>query len=1378
MVLGKLIPAVRTKHHRVLLSNIRCTKTKHIFSLTQESCEKSIKSQIVSSDDDELTISMFVNNARRPIILLVDTGSSISLVNINIMNKNTNFNTQNTLELTSATGHNTSTLASCSSEININNIILNFVFHVYDGRMIPIKYDGILGYDFFKKYNCIINIEKHFMSLKIPIESTHQQSYDTVESIKINKQNGSDEALFNNSSSGMHSFETPAQINKKQTVDSAENKLDDNCDDDDIFQSSMRAFIIASNSPIAQRKKKGTKHYTFPFKNYRNESHTCPMYTNTSLCSYLRFTEENKNNCQFIGANSAKVINVNLLLQDGHYVLNAINILPKVSLANALIEVNNNSSVFLIKNLNNFPIKLNESFLTGCQFEDISKYHIFALSLNNNNNEHMSRSTYVESSLNFDHSDPNITKAIKSLCTKFNDCFYIPGDKITHTEVIEHKINLKPDAVPKFVKQYRIPESVKAELQRQLNEMEYQNIIAKSTSSGWNSPLILVPKSDENGVKNKFRLVVDFRKLNEATVPIHFPIPTIDSIIDQLAHSKVFSTLDLHGAFYQIKLAEASRELTSFQNNNFSYRFLSMPQGLHTSPATMQNAVNLIFKDLLNKGVNVYFDDILVYTETIDSHFTLLETVFTLLREHNFKLKIEKCKFLRKEVEYLGHVITENGCKPNQNKINCIRNYPRPTNVTETQRWLGLTNYYRSYIPKYAFHARPLYNLLKKDNPFTWDSHCDDAFNKLKTALMSPPVLIFPNFNQIFIVTTDASNIAVGAVLSQGTVPNDRPIQFASKVLNDAQRNYSTIEKELYAIVYATETFRHFLYGVKFDLYTDHRPLLHLFNIKNPSGRLYRWKAALTEYDFKIQYKRGSQNTVADALSRLENVMAITRSRAKQSFIPTPVENAPTAQNYNIEEYNNLLINTQTVDHIFFIFNSTTCEAKRKLEHKLKTNIVLAGNLLPCLPHRLNDNITIFIMPDEKIEIERITKIKLLLNTILDICNRHDYQDIAVNIDMKSPKSYFEFKFIYREIFCQTSIKSRFHLNKVMEVFDLDQILEILNIYHNSSIAGHSSFEKTKNSIRRYYSWPTMNKDIKRYIDNCNICKKTKITRHTHSPMMITSTAEFPFQKVYIDFVNVERQHQNTYPCIFTCIDELTKYAIAVRAKNCTALLAAKKFVKHVILKYNIPDSVVSDQGSAFLSETFKEITKLFKIKKITTTPYRPNANIVERFHRTLAQHLISCVHLNPLAWHEHLDSAVFAYNNTVNAATGFSPHELIFGYRVQLPNNIIKNDSVIYNYDNFKDELQRTLRSYWKTAKENIDYNKIQNKSQRDKHANPINIKIGDEVYLRKPFKNHKFDTPYAGPFTVEEILSPVTVKLKTDNKIITVHTDKLKPS
>lgn len=270
-----------------------------------------------------------------------------------------------------------------------------------------------------------------------------------------------------------------------------------------------------------------------------------------------------------------------------------------------------------------------------------------------------------------------------------------------------------------------------------------------------------------------------------------------------------------------------------------------MPMGLTPAPHTWQKAINTIFMDMLGPNIHIYLDDLLISLDTMEKHKELLKKVFERLRQHNLQLKIEKTAFFRDKVEYLGHMISRSGIKPNNKKVECIKLYPKPTNVTEIQRFLGMCNYYRRYIPGYA---KPLYILCKKGQPFIWNETCEIGFNKLKRLLMSTKVLIFPNFQETFIVTTDASDVALGAVLSQGEIPFDRPIQYFSKVLNKAQRNYSTIEKELLSIITAVEAFRHYLYGREFIVITDHKPLCYMLRHKNPS----RWKLTLMEYKFKI----------------------------------------------------------------------------------------------------------------------------------------------------------------------------------------------------------------------------------------------------------------------------------------------------------------------------------------------------------------------------------------------------------------------------------------------------------------------------------------------------------------------------------------------
>lgn len=1301
----------------------------------------------------EAFVTLKLNNAKRPITCLLDGGSHISLISIDTMKHDAPLNKQNILLVTSATGHSTRTFATLNDFFSVDKMQLEHEFHIYDNSNLPITADGLLGMDFFLKYFCITNLLTLELTLHVPIQTAepHNNAMDTHTSLHI-------------------ANEIPP-----------ENDIENNACFD----------IIEKHNPNKNTNKPNSKCFAFPNTMFQRKIFALSS-AETKIESYARNLIKNENKrIAIIPECCILNFEIQVDLADGDYNLEECNILPNVNLYNSVVRVKNKSTFIAIINYNNFPVQLSTSDISHLKFNHVNLFKVLII------NE--ARSGFINNKIKLGHCDTHSKSVIIKLCQEFSDCFFVDGDTVKHTDLMTHTIHLKPDAKPAFTKQYKLPEAQKQEIHSQLQKMEREGIVEKCKASGWNSPIILVPKRDENGLKTKYRLVVDFRKLNEATIPFQFPIPQIDCIIDRLSNSKYFSTLDLYGAFYQIKLTEESKKYTTFENNNFSYRFISMPQGLNTSPATMQNAVNLLFSDYLNKGINIYLDDIIVYSATFEEHIFLLKEIFSKLRKHNFKLKVEKSKFLMRKIEYLGFIIDEHGYLPNTIKVDCINKYPTPTNVTELQRYLGMCNYYRKFIRNYAQIAKPLYNLLRKEVTFVWNSACTESFNILKQSLSNPPVLIFPNFKHTFIVTTDASSIAVGGVLSQGDLPNDRPIQFISKVLNKTQQNYSTIERELYAIVFAVDSFRHYIYGFEFIIYTDHRPLVYLFNLKNPSSKLFRWRLLLSEYRFKIVYKQGSQNVVADALSRINyapielnkltkdseivKAMAITRSKARATEnialneSSTDITNRKKSHNFfEINENNDILTNCDAANHIFYFFSSINCDMKRKLEYRMKSNIELPENPTPFIPYNMNNKQTIFLVPNEKRTDKRVMNTKLILSSILQTCIDNNYNDIAINIDIREASIYFEFKYLFKEIFKQSDIKVVFYLNKVIDVVDLDHILEILSTYHNSSLAGHTSFEKTKNSIRRYYRWPTMNTDIKKFVQNCEICKKSKITRHTKSPMQITSTSDYPFQKVYIDFVNVERTHSNLYPCIFTCIDELTKFGIAVRAKNCSALLAAHKFVKHVILKYNIPKSVVSDLGSAFTADIFKEITKLFKIKKISTTPYRPNANIVERFHKTLAQHLITCVHENPTSWHEHLDSAVFAYNNTINSATGYSPHELLFGYKIQLPDKIIKNIDPIYNYDSYKEDLRFNLAKFWKIAKQNINERKQKNKEYRDVKSNALSLKIGDRVLFKKPFKTHKYATPYDGPFSVEEIISPVTVKIKKGHKLIKIHTDKLK--
>ncbi|KMQ83357.1 enzymatic polyprotein endonuclease reverse [Lasius niger] len=293
-----------------------------------------------------------------------------------------------------------------------------------------------------------------------------------------------------------------------------------------------------------------------------------------------------------------------------------------------------------------------------------------------------------------------------------------------------------------------------------------------------------------------------------------------------------------------------------------------MPFGLKNAPATFQRLMNSVLTGIQGLRCLVYLDDIVIYGSSLEDHNKRLTEVLRRLRENNLKLQPDKCEFLRKEVIYLGHIISENGIMPDPSKLAAIKNFPTPKRVKDIQSFIGLAGYYRKFIEDFSRIAKPLTKLTKKSEKFIWSAEQQNAFDALKEKLMTAPVLKYPDFSEEFNVTTDASDYAIGAVLSQGPVGNDRPVAYASRILSRAEQNYNTTEKELLAIIWAVKHFRPYIYGTKFKIITDHKPLIWLFNVTDPGSRLIRWRLKLEEYDYEIIHKAGRANANADALSR------------------------------------------------------------------------------------------------------------------------------------------------------------------------------------------------------------------------------------------------------------------------------------------------------------------------------------------------------------------------------------------------------------------------------------------------------------------------------------------------------------------------------
>lgn len=468
----------------------------------------------------------------------------------------------------------------------------------------------------------------------------------------------------------------------------------------------------------------------------------------------------------------------------------------------------------------------------------------------------------------------------KELMKKTADIFHLPEEMLSATDMVEHKIETYDD-IPVYVRQYPLPQTLQEISEDKVQKLLDADIIEESDEE-YNSPLWLVPKKDNEHKTKEWRLVFDYRQLNLNTKSFPFPIPNITHLVEQLGGSSVYVVADMEAGFHQIPIRLEDRKKTAFTTSNGHYHFKRMPFGLKNAPSTFQAQTNKILKnirDYLNEKesdlktrvrILAYIDDIILAASNLDDLDSLFIILANALRQANMKLNPSKCCFYQKKVNYLGYEISAEGVRPDRRKLLAVEQFPRPQNPKNIRQLLGLCGYYRRFVPNFSKISKPLSNLLKKGEKFIWAGEQEASFCELKRLLTSGPVLQHPDFGETFYITTDASQYALGGVLSQRkNKTDDLPVAFASRMLTKSEMNYSTIEKELLSMVYCAEEFDYCVYGRHFVFITDHKPLTWLHNIRKSSSRLQRWYLKLTEvYDFQIEYIPGRANVVADGLSR------------------------------------------------------------------------------------------------------------------------------------------------------------------------------------------------------------------------------------------------------------------------------------------------------------------------------------------------------------------------------------------------------------------------------------------------------------------------------------------------------------------------------
>lgn len=809
----------------------------------------------------------------------------------------------------------------------------------------------------------------------------------------------------------------------------------------------------------------------------------------------------------------------------------------------------------------------------------------------------------------------------KELC-KFIDenkqIFYNEGDRLTSTTQTVHNIRTKHDN-PIFSKIYRYPEIHEKEIERQIKDLLNQGIIRKSISP-YSSPIWVVSKKRDNSGEQKWRMVIDYRKMNEVTIDFKHPITNIDQILDKLGRAQYFSTLDLAKGFHQIKMNPADIEKTAFSTSFGHYEWLRMPFGLKNAPATFQRMMNEVLEGLINKICVVYLDDILVFSTSLQEHMINLRLVFQRLRRYNLKVQVDKCNFLKKETQFLGHTITANGVKPNNDKIEAIDSIPLPTTQTQIKSFLGITGYYRKFIKDYAKIAQPMTFYLKKNKKIDIkDITYVKAHQELKNALQSKPVLIYPDFNEKFTLTTDASDYAIGAVLSQ----KGHPITFISRTLNVHERNYSTTEKELLAIVWAVKYLRPYLYGRKFDLKTDHQPLkwLQMKNLgKDISPRLQRWILQLGEYDMRIEYLKGTSNTVADFLSREIKTEEIN-----------VVENE--SEQVNISDLDTIHSQLEEANDHFPIKDTPV--------NVFKQQIILKSG-------------------------KEIKKVKNRISIGIELLDKDSFNDLLIPYIEPNVTGIYtdlaeaDYNKLQQKLISLFGTRIKFykceHFAKDLETEE--EAIKQIKLYHEYE-TGHSGIEENYKGLRTKIYFKKLRELVNDVINSCNICKQSKYDRKPIKPKFyLTETPRDINEIIHVDIYHIAKTKY------LTTIDKFSKLATSTYIPNVSHETLEETFAQ-IISSSGKPKKYIMDNEFNFprITALLEKLNIEFHFTKVNS--HTGNSDI-EVFHRTLAEK-IRCIlngktkpdiHEIRLAVHK----ANLYYNNAIHSTTKKSPYAVHSG--------------------------------------------------------------------------------------------------------------------
>lgn len=999
-------------------------------------------------------------------------------------------------------------------------------------------------------------------------------------------------------------------------------------------------------------------------------------------------------------------------------------------------------------------------------------------------------------------------KEVEDILVKHQEAFGLDGRLGSHDAKVP--IRLKDEtAAPISMAPYTASPTKREAIDKQIDKWLALNVIEPS-SSPWGFPVIVVYR---NG-SNKPRVCIDYRKLNERAVSDEYPLPKQTDILNALQGSQYLTTLDALASFTQLSLEEEDRPKTAFRCHRGLFQFNRLPFGFRNGPAAFQRVMQKVLAPFLWIFALVYIDDIVIFSKSFSQHKKDLSRVLVAIILSAITLSIEKCHFFYKKLALLGHNVSRLGVSTDKEKVEAVLGMAPPANHKQLQTFLGKVVYFMSMIPFGTWMAAPLFALLKKDAKWRWDNAENQAFELLKRALTSAPIMAYPDPALPFRVYTDASEVGLSGIVGQiqlceigwfkGTqvfdvfekahdagqpipkvvrplpkdthvvaggnedwnnkdwlktiVPMERTCAYWSRILRKEERNYSATEREGLALKETLIKFQAILEGAEITAILDHYALAFINTFSYIKTNLAKMSLFYHSYPgLTITHRAGRVHDNADALSRYLYRLPKNDNPVNDDDEPIILKEEGIKDFY--EEVEPLYRKeVQEVVTQYVLSNLDDYPASAEV---YQTRIQGDNSFVQDYDSTTSFNTIVSIHPQEITRIHDAYKQDPHFTKVLSVL-KEDHNPL------NSPYPQYHIGKNSLLYFNGAEGGSRLCVPQSLQN-------EIMKEGHDSAEEGaHAGFARTYNRLRVTYYWPQMSKDIERYVNTCDYCQKTKPRRHgKQGYLQPIPIPDQPFEVVSLDFI-MDLPESNNHNAILVIVDKLTRYAHFI---PCTTRIneveTADLFRDHIWSQYGLPRQIISDRDSRWTGAFWDHLTSILGIKRALTTAYHPQADgQTEIMNQTLEVVLRSYVNDTKSNWSELLPVIAFSYNTSIHSATKQTPAFLLRGYEPLRPSHLLANKSQRIprieseSAEHFSEEML-AARGKAKDAIKlgQVHQQKSYNQGRRFTQYDPgnqvlINLKSLD--LMRKDGKGKKLNQLYDGPFEVMERISPVTYRLR----------------